>query len=252
LPGSNLRLHRLHSRCVTVVEGIGLIWAELFMILERQRTLPLAAYLAFAASCFAGESAVLSTGFRLHADRHETDGSVVRLYANGGVTEFPAAQIARFEADEEVAKPSAWQASAPPTAEELVTAAANRNGLPADFVRSVVAAESGFRTNAVSNKGAIGLMQLMPATAREYGANPHDPQQNVEAGTQYLRDLLWKYRNDPHQVSHALAAYNAGPGAVDRYHGIPPYRETLAYVERVLRKYAKQTVASKRSRPPAD
>jgi soluble lytic murein transglycosylase-like protein len=116
----------------------------------------------------------------------------------------------------------------------------------------VVAAESGFRTNALSNKGAIGLMQLMPATAREYGANPQDPKQNVEAGTRYLRDLLWKYRNDDHQVSRALAAYNAGPGAVDRYHGIPPYRETLAYVERVLRKYAKQAAASKRAKPSAD
>jgi soluble lytic murein transglycosylase-like protein len=116
--------------------------------------------------------------------------------------------------------------------------------LPADFVRSVVAAESGFRVNAVSDKGAIGLMQLMPATARDYGADPHDPQQNVEAGTQYLRDLLWKYRNDDHQVSRALAAYNAGPGAVDRYHGIPPYRETLAYVERVLRKYQQRLKAS--------
>jgi len=211
------------------------------MILER-----LAVLLAIAGACWAGETAVLSTGFRMHADRHETDGAVVRLYANGGVTEFAAGQIAGFEQDDEVVKPSEQQGSEPRSAEELVTAAANRNGLPADFVRSVVAVESGFRTDAVSHKGAIGLMQLMPATAREYGANPNDPEQNVEAGTQYLRDLLWKYRNDPHQVSRALAAYNAGPGAVDRYHGIPPYRETLAYVERVLRKY------EQRLKPSAD
>jgi soluble lytic murein transglycosylase-like protein len=217
------------------------------MILER-----LAVLLALAGSCFAGETAVLSTGFRIHADRHESDGAVVRLYASGGVSEFAASQIAGFEQDEEVVRTTEWRPSEPPSAEELVTAAANRNGLPADFVRSVVAVESGFRTNAVSSKGAIGLMQLMPATAREYGANPHDPEQNVEAGTQYLRDLLWKYRNDPHQVSWALAAYNAGPGAVDRYHGIPPYRETLAYVERVLRRYAKQSTASQRTKPSAD
>lgn len=209
------------------------------MILER-----LAALLAIAGSCFAGETAVLSTGFRIHADRHEADGAIVRLYANGGVTEFAASQITGFEQDEEVVKPTEWQPSQPPSTEELVTAAANRNGLPADFVRSVVAVESGFRTDAVSSKGAIGLMQLMPATARDYGANPNDPKQNVEAGTQYLRDLLWKYRNDPHQVSRALAAYNAGPGAVDRYHGIPPYRETLAYVERVLRKYEQRLKSS--------
>jgi soluble lytic murein transglycosylase-like protein len=209
------------------------------MILER-----LAALLAIAGICFAGETAVLSTGFRIHADRHEADGAIVRLYANGGVTEFAASQITGFEQDEEVVKPTEWQPSQPPSAEELVTAAANRNGLPADFVRSVVAVESGFRANAVSSKGAIGLMQLMPATARDYGANPNDPKQNVEAGTQYLRDLLWKYRNDPHQVSRALAAYNAGPGAVERYHGIPPYRETLAYVERVLRKYEQRLKSS--------
>ena len=209
------------------------------MILER-----LAALLAIAGSCFAGESAVLKTGFRIHADRHETIGVVVRLYANGGVTEFAASEIAGFEPDDEIAKPAALTAPVPPTAEELITAAANRHGLPADFVRSVVAAESGFRANAVSSKGAIGLMQLMPATAREYGADPNNPAQNVEAGTQYLRDLLWKYRNDDHQVSRALAAYNAGPGAVDRYRGIPPYRETLAYVERVLRKYQQRLKAS--------
>ena len=222
------------------------------MILERKRVLRFVAFWALAGSCFAGESAVLNTGFRIHADRHENDGAVVRLYANGGVTEFAASQIAGFEPDEQVVKPAVLQSSVPLSPEQLVTAAANRNGLPADFVRSVVAAESGFRTNALSNKGAIGLMQLMPATAREYGANPQDPKQNVEAGTRYLRDLLWKYRNDDHQVSRALAAYNAGPGAVDRYHGIPPYRETLAYVERVLRKYAKQAAASKRAKPSAD
>ena len=209
------------------------------MILER-----LVALLAIAGMCFAGESAVLKTGFRIHADRHETEGAVVRLYANGGVTEFAASEIAGFELDEEIATPAALQVSIPPTPEELVTAAANRHGLPADFVRSVVAAESAFRASAVSSKGAIGLMQLMPATAREYGADPNDPAQNVEAGTQYLRDLLWKYRNDDHQLSRALAAYNAGPGAVQRYHGIPPYRETLAYVERVLRKYQQRLKAS--------
>jgi soluble lytic murein transglycosylase-like protein len=217
------------------------------MILER-----LAALLAIVGSCWAGESAVLKTGFRIHVDRHETDGRVVRLYANGGVMEFPAWRVAGFEPDEEVAKPAELQTSVPLSAEELITAAANRQGLPADFVRSVVAAESGFRANAVSNKGAIGLMQLMPATARDYGANPQDPKQNVEAGTQYLRDLLLKYRDDDDQVRRALAAYNAGPGAVDRYHGIPPYRETLAYVERVLRKYARQTTAAKRAKPSGD
>lgn len=202
--------------------------------------LKLAVLMMLTGSCWAGEFAVLSTGFRIHADRHETDGVVVRLYADGGVTELTATQVAGFEAEEEVPKPAEPAVTTPQSPEELVTEAANRNGLPPAFVHSVVAVESGYRPDAVSRKGAIGLMQLMPDTAREYGADPHDPKQNVEAGTQYLRDLLWKYRNDAHQVSRALAAYNAGPKAVDKYHGIPPYRETLAYVEQVLRKYEKR------------
>jgi hypothetical protein len=193
---------------------------------------------ALSGSCFAGEYAVLASGFRLHADRHETDGSMVRLYANGGVTEIPAPQITGFEPDEvaPLAPPPVLQV---PRTEDLIADAAKRNGLPVEFVKSVVAAESAFRADAVSPKGAIGLMQLMPATAREYGAEASDPRQNIEAGTQYLRDLLLKYQHDDHQVLRALAAYNAGPGAVDRYHGVPPYRETIEYITRVLRKYAK-------------
>jgi soluble lytic murein transglycosylase-like protein len=77
-------------------------------------------------------------------------------------------------------------------------------------------------------------MQLMPGTAKELQADPQDPEQNVDAGARYLRWLLLKYLNDPYQVRKALAAYNAGPGAVERYGGIPPYRETLRFIERVL------------------
>ncbi|MEI9813978.1 MAG: lytic transglycosylase domain-containing protein [Acidobacteriota bacterium] len=80
--------------------------------------------------------------------------------------------------------------------------------------------ESAFQTKAVSPKGAIGVMQLMPATAKAMGANPHDMQENIDAGTRLLRDLLVKYDGD---VVKALAAYNAGSGAVDRYKGLPPY-----------------------------
>jgi soluble lytic murein transglycosylase-like protein len=216
-----------------------------------------------APACFAGEYAVLSNGFRIHADRHETEGAIVRLYANGGMTEMPAQQIAGFETDGEAPKPKSSiapsESTAPlkitptvPSPEEIVTAAAVRNGLPPEFVHSVVSAESAYRTNAVSRKGAIGLMQLMPATASEYGADPTDPRQNVEAGTRYLRDLLLKYQNSDRQVSRALAAYNAGPGAVDRHHGVPPYRETLAYVGRVLRKYEKQAASAKAVKPSGD
>ena len=91
----------------------------------------------------------------------------------------------------------------------------------------------------MSSKGAIGVMQLMPATARELGADPHNLDENIDAGTRYLTDLLLKYQNDPYQVRKALAAYNAGPAAVDRHNGIPPYPETQRYVKKVIEQYRK-------------
>src|SRR5207253_3285023 len=114
---------------------------------------------------------------------------------------------------------------ASPTASELAALAAKKFSLPEGFVRSVMRAESGFRLAVVSPKGAIGLMQLMPETARELGVDPNKPDQNAAGGAQYLRSLLEKYQSNPDQVLLALAAYNAGPAAVERYHGVPPYRE---------------------------
>ena len=125
----------------------------------------------------------------------------------------------------------------PQTPEDLAAQAAKKYLLPDSFVRSVMKAESGFQPNAVSPKGAIGLMQLMPETARMLGVDPRDPHQNAEGGAQYLRELLARYEGDPDQVLLALAAYNAGPGAVDRYHGVPPYRETREYILRVLKNW---------------
>ncbi|MCC7354017.1 MAG: lytic transglycosylase domain-containing protein [Anaerolineae bacterium] len=113
----------------------------------------------------------------------------------------------------------------------LIVAASARHGLSADLVRAVVKAESNFNPNAISSAGAKGLMQLMDETARGLGVrDSFDPTQNVEAGVTFLRQMLDRYGN----VSLALAAYNAGPGAVDRYGGIPPYAETQRYVKRVL------------------
>ena len=130
------------------------------------------------------------------------------------------------------------------TPHELVKATVASNHLPAELValvESVIRQESGFQANAVSPKGAVGLMQLMPATARQLGVDPRDPAQNVEAGTRYLTALLKKYESHPdEQVVRALAAYNAGPGAVDKYHGIPPYAETREYVRRVVNNYLAQ------------
>ena len=116
----------------------------------------------------------------------------------------------------------------------LIRAAANKHRVPAAFVKSIVAAESNFDCDAVSPKGAIGLMQLMPATAEQYGADPSIPEQNVDAGTRYLRVLMDKYSKNRNSLRRVIAAYNAGPGSVDHYRGVPPFRETRAYVARVL------------------
>lgn len=197
---------------------------------------------------FAGEYAVLQNGFRIYADRHEVLADKIRLHTASGHMELPTGEIAKFEVEEYVASPAAPPAAAPvspqptepkavPSPRELVELAALNNGLRPEFVRSVAAVESAYQTKAVSPKGAIGLMQLMPGTAAELGADPHDPSQNADAGARYLRQLLLKYKDSHDPVRLALAAYNAGPGAVDRYRNIPPFRETQQYVEKVLRRY---------------
>ena len=187
---------------------------------------------------WAGEYAVLANGFRIHAERHETAGASVRLYTKDGVTEVPTDSVASFEAEEYIA-PSV----APPKVDAplpvrdtrtLVRDAALRSGLPPSLVESVARVESALRPEAVSPKGALGVMQLMPATARQLDADPRDTAQNIDAGARLLRELLIKYGGD---VVKALSAYNAGEGAVDRYRGMPPYRETQDYVDKVIRTY---------------
>lgn len=201
--------------------------------------------MAGTAPASAGESVLLSTGFRLHADRHEADGEKIRLFSDGGVTELPAASVVGFEPEVAPAatppSPAPIPAAAPDSARitpaDLANLAARKFALPESFVRSVMKTESGFQPSALSPKGAIGLMQLMPSTARVLGVDPKDPKQNAEGGAQYLRELLARYENDPDQVLLALAAYNAGPGAVEKYHGVPPYRETREYILRVLKNW---------------
>jgi soluble lytic murein transglycosylase-like protein len=121
------------------------------------------------------------------------------------------------------------------TPTQLAEAVALKYSLPSAFVSGVMRAESGFNPAAISPKGAIGLMQLMPDTARDLGVDPTKPAENADAGARYLRDLLARYEDKPDQVVLALAAYNAGPAAVDKYHGVPPYRETREYILRVLK-----------------
>lgn len=116
----------------------------------------------------------------------------------------------------------------------LIASASRRHGVPTALVKSIVAIESNFRCDAVSSRGSIGLMQLLPSTARQYGADARVPEQNIDAGTRYLRFLIDRYRNSSSPLKNVIAAYNAGFPAVDRYHGVPPYRETQGYVNRVL------------------
>jgi hypothetical protein len=211
---------------------------------EMKCALGLLALMIAAAPAFGGEYVVLSSGLKLRADRHEQSGSLIRLFYNGGVTELPAKLVSGFE-EEEVVPPEPVAATmAPPVAAQaqaqdpktLVRDAARRSGLPPEFVESVAQVESGFRPGAVSPKGALGVMQLMPETARTLGADPRDTAQNIDAGTRLLRELLIKYDGD---VVKALAAYNAGQGAVDKYQGLPPYNETRWYVKKVIDAYQK-------------
>lgn len=194
----------------------------------------------------AADIAVLHSGARLRADRIETSGTQYILHTAGGRIELPADAVESLEHIEDPAPVPAAAAAAEAapvrslTPKQLVDEAAIRHGLPPAIVHALAATESAYRQGAVSVKGAIGVMQLMPATARALQADPHDLEQNIDGGTRLLRDLLLKYKDDPNPVRRALAAYNAGEGAVERYRGVPPYRETQAYVEKVIQRYYQQ------------
>lgn len=221
---------------------------------------------ALALPVWAAESITLRTGYTLAADRHEVSGGTVRIFSGDEVTEMDASLVASVE---QVVTPKVEAAApltpvAPPVAApaviatpapaditpiELAETAAHKYALPDAFVAGVMRTESGFNPSAVSPKGAIGLMQLMPDTARDLGVDPKNPGQNTDAGTRYLRDLLARYEDQPNQVELALAAYNAGPAAVDKYHGVPPYRETREYILRVLKAWNPPPVAASAKDP---
>lgn len=197
---------------------------------------------------WSAQFAVLQSGFHLPFDRAEKANGEIRLYRGEGYIVLREAEVVEWIHEEEVAKRESAQAQpvvvaaeAPKDVKTLIAEAAAKHGLPEKFVASVARAESGQQQTAVSPKGAIGVMQLMPSTARALGVDPEDVRENIEGGTKLLRDLLLQYQDDPDQVRKALAAYNAGPGAVKKYNGIPPYRETQTYVDRVLKNYQGKT-----------
>jgi hypothetical protein len=196
----------------------------------------------------------LKNGFEVDCARRETVGDKVRLYLAGkgavsaddsNYLEVAADSIIRVEMVTETSEPVvAVKMPGPvtimtaPTKEEMhemLAHAGEKHNIDEDLLASVVRAESGGQVRAVSRTGARGLMQLMPGTASAMGVNDSfRPEQNISGGTAYLDSLLTRYHDN---VALALAAYNAGPGAVDKYHGVPPYRETQEYVARVIREF---------------
>lgn len=143
-----------------------------------------------------------------------------------------------------VTSPSVPHRPPPPPPSRLAAAAAHaaaRHGVATELVDAVIRQESGYRTDARSRAGAIGLMQLMPATARMLGVDPRDPAANLDGGVAYLRTMLDRFGG---HIDLALAAYNAGPAAVERYGGVPPYRETQAYVAAGLARLAQSSITA--------
>jgi soluble lytic murein transglycosylase-like protein len=199
------------------------------------------AVLAFAllSPCFGRELVYLNSGFSLEVQSHSIESQSIVCQTSTGTLEFQLRDVARIELlPETPATPApAPAATVAPTQDELLAKAAVDQGLPPELIRSVAKVESGLRQNAISSKGAIGLMQLMPQTAAELGVEATRAEQNAQGGAKYLRELLLRYHYDS---ALALAAYNAGPGAVDKYRGVPPYAETRQYVLKVLREYERQ------------
>jgi len=211
---------------------------------------------ALSPAAYALEHVTLTNGFSVDCAHHEVVGKRVRLYTSPGdanYQEIPAAQIATIEAlpdppapppvVTEPLKTGAASNAMPTVAEmnEMLAKAGTDHNIDTELLASVVKAESNFHVNAVSRVGARGLMQLMPGTAHELGVQDvNRADQNIAGGTAYLDSLLKLYKDD---VRLALAAYNAGPAAVARYHGVPPYRETRAYVNRVITEFNRRMAA---------
>jgi soluble lytic murein transglycosylase-like protein len=224
--------------------------------------LSLAALAALATTAHAGELVTLRNGFALRCNHHADVDGHVRLYLAAGednyiefapqevsgveqVADAPLPVVASDSSAAESAAPAAEHAKeaklSPADLHEMLAKAGGEHNLDVDLLASLVKAESGGNARAVSRAGARGLMQLMPGTATELGVkDSFKPDQNVRGGSTYLDALLNRYRNN---LALALAAYNAGPAAVDKYRGIPPYHETQAYVARVIHEFNRRVLA---------
>lgn len=177
---------------------------------------------------------VLRSGARLSVSSYELLGDRYRIQIDGGSAELPAAEVVAIEPEEIfVSAPRTPLQQAPYG--RIIQDASRKYGVDADLLFSVIAAESNFNPRAVSRRGARGLMQILPATAVRLGVKDvFDPEQNIDAGTRYLKKLLGNYRGD---LALTLAAYNAGPGTVEKYGRVPPYNETIAYIRAIQKTY---------------
>jgi hypothetical protein len=233
----------------------------------------------------AAELAILRNGFSIRHEHRLVMGTNTRLFLaadDSSFTDVPTAEITGYENDLSLPLPvpplpapadahapisvpfgsakaesvkswstKSWSAKSgsakfvpAPALNQVVDTASAAYHLDPDLVNSVIHAESGFNSHAVSPKGARGLMQLMPGTANQLGVNDaFDPQANVTGGSRYLRELLERYNFD---LVKALAAYNAGPQRVEQYRGVPPFRETRAYVARIVHEYNTKKIAQEK------
>jgi soluble lytic murein transglycosylase-like protein len=194
--------------------------------------------LAIGSTIARAEIAVLSSGKILYIDDYHREDKTVTMYLTGGGEVTVSSDVVMNIVPNEIVPEDESNLTALPLLpqlNEVISPAAERYGLDPRLVAAVIMVESSGDAKAVSRKGARGLMQLMPHTAKMLGVGDvFDPAQNVEGGVRYLKDLLDRHEQD---LPMALAAYNAGPSAVARYGGIPPYPETRKYVKRVLELY---------------
>jgi len=208
------------------------------------RRWPWLALLLCACCAHGAELARLTNGFNVRCERHEELSGTTRLYLNARDEGFIEVASERVSGYEPVMEESPRLQALPPGLPEHIANAGSQTGIDPDFIRSVIRAESGDNPKAVSPKGAQGLMQLMPSTAAKLGVHDSfDPANNIDGGSRYLRELLLRYNGD---AAKALAAYNAGPGSVEKYKGVPPYRETRSYVARVINDFNRRKLAAQK------